>query len=120
MPSWPLGSDTITLRVPTIVVDPTDNTNYYRYANGATVQNCSFQPFLMTEKFQEEFTIERESTRAFFRVFMPVTPETEAVTSTYRIVFDGDEYEVHSLIGKWRDFSGLKDHVAFLVKRRVG
>lgn len=115
-----LGSDTITIRVPTLTVDARDNTNYTTYTDGATVRNCSFQPFLMTEKFQEENTVEREYTRTFYRVFVPWNTSTEQITDTYRIVHDDIEYEVHALIGKWKRLSGQKHHIAFLVKRRVG
>lgn len=120
MPSRPLGSDTITIRVPTQTVDPRDNTVYYSFTDGAVIQGCNFQAFLMTEKFQEEFTVERETTRTFFRVFVPARPETAVITDKYRILFEGVEYEVHALLGKWRHFSGQENHYAFLVKRRIG
>ena len=120
MPADFLGSDTITLRVPTLTVDSRDSTNYYTYSDGAVIRRCSFQPFLMTEKFQEENTNEREYTRTFYRVFVPWTTETEQINDTYRIVFEGYEYEVHALIGKWRRLNGSKHHIAFLCKRRKG
>lgn len=119
-PSRPLGSDTITIRVPTKVVNVRDGSTSYSYANGAVIEDCSFQPYLMTEKFQEEFTLERESSRNFFRLFLPWTDVTEALTSEYRILFEGVEYEIHSEAGKWRDFRGVKNHLAFLVKLRRG
>lgn len=119
MPSRPLGNDTIIIRVPTIIVDSRDNTRYYTYSNGATVKNCNFQPYLMTEKFQEEFTTERESSRTFFRVFMPAIPAVLAMGETHRIMHDSIEYEVHALPGYWRHFSGVLNHVAFLCKRRL-
>lgn len=118
-PTRPLGNDTITLLVPTETVDTRDNTRYYTYTPGATVYNCSFQPFLMTEKFQEEFTTERESSRTFFRVFAPATPEVLAVTEKYQILFDGVVYEVHAVAGRWRHPSGTLNHVAFLCKLRL-
>lgn len=116
----PLGPDTILLREPTIVVDSDDGTTYYEYSDGASIRNCYFQPFLMTEKFQEESTLERESSRTFFRVFVPWTSETEQILDTWRIVFEGTEYEVHAQEGRWRDFRGQKNHIAFLVKQRTG
>jgi hypothetical protein len=119
VPTRPLGNDTITLLVPTATVDSRDNTTYYTYTDGAIVTGCSFQPFLMTEKFQEEFTLERESSRTFFRVFMPATDDTLLVTDKYRIRFDGVIYEVHAQAGEWRHFSGRLNHVAFLCKRRT-
>lgn len=115
----PLGSDTVTLRPPTVTTDTVDNTVYYTYADGAVIENCNFQPFLMTEKFQEEFTLERESSRTFFRVFAPHNADTAAITEKYQIKFQGDIYEVHALIGKWRFFSGSNNHIAFLCKRRL-
>lgn len=120
MRSRPLGKDTIVILVPTVTVDTRDNTEYLVYTDGATVGDCSLQPFLMTEKFQEEYTTERESTRTFFRVFVPVLPETSAMDETYRIRFDGDVYEVHAIPGEWRSLGGRADHIAFLIKRRVG
>lgn len=120
MRSRPLGNDTITILVPTVVIDERDNTEYLEYSDGATVRNCSLQPFLMTEKFQEEYTTERESTRTFFRIFVPVNDDTLAINETYQIRFDGDIYEVHALPGEWRALNGRKDHIAFLVKRRIG
>lgn len=116
--SRPLGSDTIILQPPTEVVDTRDNTTYWTWADGATVRNCSFQPYLLTEKFQEEFTLERESSRTFCRVFVPVNDDTLLINEQYRIVFQGEQYEVHAITGEWRAFSGRKDHIAFLVKRR--
>lgn len=120
MATRPLGSDTITLRVPTETVDTVDNTTYFTYADGAEIKNCNVQAFLMTQKFQEEFTIERESTRTFFRVFAPWTDETALITDKYRLLFRGVEYEVHALIGKWQHFSGKHNHVGFLIKLRIG
>lgn len=120
MPTRPLGPDTITIRVPVITVDTRDNTSYYDYVDGATIAHCSFQPFLMTEKFQEEFTVERQTTRTFYRVFVPVLPETLEITETYRIIFDGVEYQVHAVPGSWRHFSGKRNHIAFLVNLRIG
>lgn len=120
MRSRPLGNDTITILVPTVVIDERDNTQYLEYSDGVTVRNCSLQPFLMTEKFQEEYTTERESTRTFYRVFVPVTPETLEIDETYQVRFNGDVYEVHALPGEWRSLTGRLDHIAFLVKRRVG
>lgn len=114
----PLGHDTILLRPWTAVVEARGNTKYYEYSDGATVRHCNFQPFLMTEKFQEEFTIERESSRTFYRVFAPVTPETLLIDEKYHIVFEGVEYEVHAVPGEWRYFSGRKNHIAFLCKLR--
>lgn len=116
----PLSGDTITLLVPSVVVDSRDNTRYYTHSPGATIKGCSFQPFLMTEKFQEEFTTERESTRTFYRVFVPWTADTALITEKYRILFEGEEFEVHAMIGKWRDFRRNQDHIAFLVKKRIG
>lgn len=115
-----LGLDTITLLVPTITVDSRDNTNYYTYIQGGVIRNCNVQPFLMTEKFQEEFTTEREGARTYYRVFAPWTPETEQVNDRYKILFAGVEYDVHSLAGRWQDFRGMKNHIAFLIKRIVG
>lgn len=120
MPSRPLGSDTVTIRVPTTTIDPNDNTRYFSYADGATIQGCNIQPFLTTEKFQEEFTLEREATRTFFRLFMPISLETLAVDDTYRIVFQDIEYEIHAIPGEWRHFDGRKNHIAVLIKRRKG
>lgn len=120
MPSRPLGSDVVTILVPSVTTDARDNTQYLSYSDGLTVHGCNFQPFMLTQKFQEEFTTERETTRTFFRVYMPALPEVEAITPKHKVRFGGVEYEVHSLIGKWRHFSGLKDHVAFLLKRREG
>lgn len=115
-----LGSDTITIRVPTLVSDTRDNTGYYEYEDGSVIRGCSFQPFLMTEKFQEEFTSERDATRTFYRVFVPWNTETEQITDKHRILFEGIEYEVHALRGQWRKLNGEKHHIAFLVKKRAG
>lgn len=120
MRSRPLGNDTITILVPTVTVDTRDNTEYLTYTDGATIRNCSLQPFLMTEKFQEEYTTERESTRTFFRVFCPVLPEILEIDQTYQIRYADEVYEVHAIPGEWRALSGRPDHIAFLLKRRVG
>ena len=115
-----LSSDTITILVPVVGRDPRDNTVYYTFTEGAVVEGCSFQPFLITQKFQEEFTTERDTSRAFFRVYMPWTSDTEQITDKYQIRFDGEDYEVHSLVGKWKDFRRAKNHIALLVKKRSG
>lgn len=120
MPTRPLGNDTITIRVPTIVIDPDDGTHQYIFADGATVRNCSIQPFVMSNKLQSEVTVERESTTTYFRAYLPVNIHTLAIEYTYRIVFAGNEYEVQAVPGEWRHFSGKKSHVAFLLKRRIG
>jgi hypothetical protein len=74
----------------------------------------------MTEKFQEEMTTERDTTRTFYRVFAPWTTETEQIGYQYKILFEGEEYQVHALSGRWRDLRGQKNHIAFLVKRIIG
>jgi hypothetical protein len=119
MPTRPLGPHTITILVPTEVVDTRDNTVYFEYVDGATVRNCNVQAFLPTEKFQEEFTTEREGARTFYRVYAPTNPYTLAIDDTYRLRHKGVIYEVHSLSGVWEHFSGASNHVAFLIKRRV-
>lgn len=119
MPTRPLGPHTITILDPVETIDTRDNTVTYTYATGATVKGCNVQAYLMTEKFQEEFTTEREGARAFYRVFAPTNAYTLAVTDKHRISFKGAVYEVHSLSGVWEHFSGASNHVAFLIKRRV-
>lgn len=120
MPSRPLGPHTVYLMPPVLNVDTVGNTTYYTYPDLVEVRNSFFQPFLMTEKFQEEFTNERETTRTFYRVFVPWNSVTELITDEYRITFKGSVYEVHALIGEWSHFSGEQNHIAFLVKRREG
>lgn len=119
MPSRPLGSDTITIRVPTLVHGSRGDMTY-EYADGAVIRACNFQPFIPSEKFQEEFTNERETTRTFYRLYVPWTTETEQITDRYRILFEGVEYEVHALTGKWKHFSGKKNHIAIMLKERIG
>lgn len=120
MPTRPLGHDTITIRVPTIVIDPDDGTHEYTFADGATVRNCNIQPFILSNKLQSEVTLEREHTTTFFRAWLPVSAVTLAINYTYRIRFKGVEYEVHAVPGEWRHFSGKQNHISFMLRLRIG
>lgn len=118
----PLGNDTITILKPTFVTDTVDNTGYWDFSNPTeiTVENCSVQPFLPSDKLQFEITSERDYSRATWRLYAPSTSDTRNIDPHDRISFEGVEYEVFGRVGTWRRFSGANHHVQIILQRRTG
>lgn len=117
-----LGNDTITLVKPTIIVDPVDNTEVISFdtTTEIVVRRCMIEPFLLSEKLQEEITGERDFVRSTWRVWAPATADVLALSHHDRIIHQGQEYEVFGHLGVWRDFAGRNHHVQFIIELREG
>lgn len=117
-----LGNDTITLKVPTEVLNTRDNSTYIDHDNTTlvVVPKCNVQPFLIAEKLQEEVTVERDYARTTWRVWAPSTPEVLALQKHDRVEFEGVEYEVYGFLGSWRRLTGANHHTQFIMELRSG
>ena len=109
-----LGTDTITvIRAALVVADRYGNkTRDWAGAARTTVTGVSVQPV-----GSDEAVVDREWAAAHLRLFAP--PGTD-LTSTDRVAWRGDTYEVDGTPRRWFDDEGVEDHTEADLKRMTG
>lgn len=114
-----LGNETITVLRATMKTDAFDNSKYRDWTKPkkTTVRKCSVQPFILSEKYAAEFEVEREHVRQMLRVWCPAGTQVEY---TDRIIHRGVEYDVMGIQSVWNHLNGKTNHVALLMRERLG
>lgn len=120
----PLGDETVEIWRPATLTDPDGSRRRplkLDTANAtliASIDSCSVQPFLMAEKLQVEYSLEREYSQTSWRIFAPTT--TVVIEPTDWVKWRGEIYEVFGFPGVWRDSFPDLDHTEIIMRKRRG
>lgn len=102
-----------------LAVNPRDNSRYRDWANATstTIRRCNIQPFLQSNKKNQEIDAGREFTKTLWQAFFP--PGSDILSSDL-VDYAGNTYEVLAEPGRWRFITGQERYTSVILVRREG